>query len=67
MNVKIELLKDVVFAEDTMYQLSFKKGEFFESDEPDQGLNEDGTFSICGGMSIYHTLKREYFKIIETY
>ena len=66
MSVKIELLKDVVFAEDTMYELPFEKGDIFVSDEPDQGFNEDGTFSICAGMGIYYTLKKEDFKIIET-
>ena len=67
MNVKIKLLRDVVFSEGTMYELSFKKDEILVSDEPEQGLDEDGTFSICVGMSIYHTLKKEYFEIIDTY
>jgi hypothetical protein len=67
MNVKIELLKDISFCDDTMYHLSFKKGERFESDEPEQGLNEDGTFSICAGMDIYHTIEKDCFKIIDTH
>lgn len=56
---KIKLLKDY-----TGYMMTFKKGSVFEVNEPYQGFNEDGTFTICQGMGIYITIKKEDIKIL---
>lgn len=42
---KIRLLKDY-----DGYMMIFKRGDVFEEDEPYQGFNADGTFTICQGM-----------------
>ena len=60
MNMKIQLLEDIKGAYDVVY----RKNEIFEIDEPYQGINKDGTFTICGGMSIYITVPKDKFKII---
>lgn len=57
---KIRLLKDY-----NGYMITFKCGEIFQEDEPYQGFNEDGTFTICQGMDVYHTIKVEDFEIVE--
>ncbi len=56
---KIKLLKDI-----EGYMMVFKKGEIIEPDEPYQGFNDDGTFTICTGMGIYHTIEKNNFEII---
>lgn len=63
--MKIKIIKDIIFNEDTWCQLSFKKDDIIESDEPYQGLNEDGSFTICQGQCMYLTLENEYFHIIQ--
>lgn len=37
----------------------------FEEDEPYQGFNEDGTFTICQGMGIYHIINVGDFEVVE--
>lgn len=62
---KIRLLKEIIFNEDSIYQLTLEKGSIIECDEPDQGFNEDGTFTICQGMGMYHTINIEDFEVVE--
>jgi hypothetical protein len=57
---KIKLLKNY-----DGYMTIFKYGEIFEVDEPHQGFNKDGTFTICQGMGIYHIINADDFEIIE--
>lgn len=45
--------------------ITFKSGDTFEEDEPYQGFNEDGTFTICQGINMYHTIKVGDFEVIE--
>lgn len=59
--MKIKLLENIPAA----YGGFHKKDEIFESDEPYQGLNEDGTFTIYQGQDIYIAIKKNQFKIIE--
>jgi len=47
------------------YYAIFKVGEIFESNEPYQGFNDDGSFTICQGMGIYHIVEPENFELIE--
>ena len=63
--MKIKIIKDIIFNEDSCFQLSFKKDRIIESDEPYQGLNDDGSFTICQGQGMYLTLEKEYFHIIQ--
>ena len=58
-NKKIKLLKDY-----HGYMTTFKSGNIFEVNEPLQGFNDDGTFTICQGMGVYFTIKKEDFEII---
>jgi len=57
---KIKLLKDIVG-----HYMTYKKGEILIENEPDQGFNGDGTFTICQGMGIYHEVQKTDFEIIE--
>ena len=57
---KIRLLKDY-----EGYMTTFKIGDIFEVDEPYQGFNEDGTFTIFQGMGIYHTINVGDFEVVE--
>ena len=58
---KIELLKDV-----DGYMMIFEKGRVLEPNEPYQGFNVDGSFTICQGMGIYIDVdKNDYEKIEE--
>jgi hypothetical protein len=61
MESKIQLLEDVIGAYDVVY----KKGEILDIDEPYQGINEDGLFTICGGMGIYTEISKDKYKLIE--
>lgn len=62
---KIRVLKKIIFNEDSIYELSFEQGQIIECDEPYQGFNEDGTFTICQGMGMYHTINIEDFEVVE--
>lgn len=57
---KIRLLRDI-----EAYMMTYRKGDIFEPDEPDQGFNDDGTFSICQGMGVYHTIEKNDFEIFD--
>jgi len=58
--IKIRLIKDYEY-----YTMTFKTGQVFEENAPDQVFNDiDQTFTICQGMGIYHTLTPDYFEII---
>ena len=57
---KIRLLKDY-----EGYMTTFKCGDIFEVDEPYQGFNEDGTFTICQGMGVYHTINVDDFEEVD--
>lgn len=57
---KIRLLNDI-----QIYMSSIKKGTIFEIDEPHQGFNDDGTFTICQGIGIYHTIDKNNFEILK--
>ena len=61
METKIQLLEDIVGAYDVIYE----KGSIFEIDEPYQCINEDGTFTICGGMDIYIEVAESKYKVIK--
>lgn len=56
---KIKLLKEYNFE-----MFTYNVGEIHEEHEPFQGFNEDGTFTICQGMDIYNTIKKEDFEEI---
>ena len=62
--MKIILIKDIIFEEDSCFEFTLRTGCYLESDEPYQGLNEDNTFTVCQGMSMYYTIPEEYFKVI---
>lgn len=47
------------------FHINYDRGDIIEVDEPYQGFNEDGTFTICQGMGLYHTIDKEDFEIIE--
>ena len=56
---KIRLLKDF-----EGYYITYRKGEIFSENNPEQGFNYDGTFTICQGMGIYHCIQKNDFEII---
>jgi len=59
--MKIRLTEDVIGAYDTIYHIR----EIINVDEPYQGFNEDGTFTICQGMDIYIIVEKNQYEIIE--
>lgn len=48
----IEIIKDITFNENTMYQLSYRAGRIIDPDYSYTGFNEDGTFTVCFGMGL---------------
>jgi hypothetical protein len=53
---KIKLIEDI-----PAYMTVIEKDSILEEDEPYQGFNEDGTFTICQGMDIYIVLEKNKF------
>ena len=62
-SIKIRIIKNITCGK-SPYSITLKKGQIVESNKPDQGLNDDGTFTICQGMGIYHTIEKSDFEII---
>lgn len=60
MDKKIKLLVDV-----KGYMITFKKGDEFECDEPYQGFNANGTFTICHGFGTYTDVKKEEYEVLD--
>jgi hypothetical protein len=63
--MKIKIIKDIIFNEDTVDEVSLKKDVVIESDEPYEGMNEDGTFTICRGMGWYFTISSDCFIVLK--
>ncbi len=60
MEKAIRLLKNV-----SGYYCTYKKDQIFKSNEPEQGFNDDGTFTISGGQKIDILVTPDKFEIIE--
>ena len=56
---KIKLLKDI-----DGYMMTFEKDDIFEVNEPDQGFNDDGSFTICQGMGVYINVDKKDYEIV---
>jgi hypothetical protein len=47
------------------YYVTLTEGSSFYPNEPYQGFNEDGTFTICQGFGVYLDLQPNEFEILE--
>ena len=46
------------------YYSTLQPGEEFHPNEPDQGFNPDGTFTVCQGFGVYLTFELDEFETI---